>query len=97
MDTIPKDKKIVTSCPHGIRSTIGKYILERYGYNVVSLGGGLKNWSSSIENASSEFKIDDSSMIRLFQFRRIGKGCTSYLLDSGGQSIIIDPAYTLDE
>ncbi|WP_458745342.1 rhodanese-like domain-containing protein [Candidatus Nitrosocosmicus sp. T] len=94
---IPKDKKIVTICPHGNRSTIGKYILERYGYNVSSLEGGLKAWSFSFEIASTEYKIDNSSKIRLFQFRRIGKGCISYLLDSEGQSVIIDPVYPINE
>ncbi|HEX7207509.1 MAG TPA: rhodanese-like domain-containing protein [Nitrososphaeraceae archaeon] len=94
---IPKVKKIVTICPHGNRSTIGKYILERYGYNVSSLEGGLKAWSFSFEIASTEYKIDNSSKIRLFQFRRIGKGCISYLLDSEGQSVIIDPVYPINE
>ena len=50
---IPKDKKIVTICPRGNRSTIAKYILERYGYNVSSLEGGLKAWISSFEYASA--------------------------------------------
>ena len=97
---IPKDRKIVTICPHGNRSTIGKYILERYGYNVSSLEGGLKAWSFSFEIASSEYIIDDSSSsskLRLFQFRRIGKGCVSYLLDSDGQSVIVDPVYPINE
>lgn len=94
---IPKDKKIVTICPHGNRSTIGKYILERYGYNVSSLEGGLKAWSFSFEIASTKYNIDNSSKIKLFQFRRIGKGCISYLLDSDGQSIIIDPVYPINE
>lgn len=96
---IPKDKKIVTICPHGNRSTIGKYILERYGYNVSSLEGGLKAWSFSFEISSSKYIIDGtpSSQIRLLQFRRIGKGCISYLLDSDGQSVIIDPVYPINE
>lgn len=94
---IPKDKKIVTICPHGNRSTIGKYILERYGYNVSSLEGGLKAWSFSFEIASSEYNVDNTSKMRLFQFRRIGKGCMSYLLDSDGQAAIIDPVYPIKE
>ncbi|VFJ13840.1 rhodanese-like domain-containing protein [Candidatus Nitrosocosmicus franklandus] len=96
---IPKDKKIVTICPHGNRSTIGKYILERYGYNVSSLEGGLKAWSFSFEISSSKYIIDGtpSAQIRLLQFRRIGKGCISYLLDSDGQSVIIDPVYPTNE
>ena len=97
LDSIPNDKEIVTICPRGNRSTIGKYILERYGYNVRSLEEGLKGWSSSFEIASGTYDTSNSTVIRLFQFRRIGKGCTSYLLDSDGQSIVIDPVYPFDE
>jgi glyoxylase-like metal-dependent hydrolase (beta-lactamase superfamily II) len=93
---IPKDKRIVTICPHGNRSTVGKYILERYGYNVSSLTGGLKAWSSSFESANSEFNINRSK-VRLIQFRRIGKGCMSYLLNSDAESLVIDPVYPIDE
>jgi glyoxylase-like metal-dependent hydrolase (beta-lactamase superfamily II)/rhodanese-related sulfurtransferase len=95
LERIPKYKKIVTICPHGNRSTIGKYILERYGHDVSSLEGGLKAWSFSFEIASSEYNIDNTSKIRLVQFRRIGKGCMSYLLDSDGESVVIDPVYPI--
>ncbi|MDQ4072962.1 MAG: rhodanese-like domain-containing protein [Thermoproteota archaeon] len=95
--SIPRDKRIITICPRGNRSTIGKYLLERYGYHVESLGGGLRAWSSSFEYASSEYIIQGSSKVKLIQFRRIGKGCMSYLLDSDGQSIVIDPVYPIDD
>ena len=97
LDSIPKDKEIVTICPRGNRSTIGKYILESYGYNVKSLEEGLKGWSSSFEIASSTYDAGESTEIRLSQFRRIGKGCMSYLIDSDGQSVVIDPVFPYDE
>ncbi len=97
IDSVPKDKRIITICPRGNRSTIAKYLLERYGYHVESLEGGLKSWSSSFEYASAEYKIQESAKVKLIQFRRIGKGCMSYLLDSDGQSIVIDPVYPVDD
>ncbi len=98
LNLIPKDKKIVTICPHGNRATIAKYILERYGYNASSLKGGLKAWISSFEYASDEYPVSNEyANIKLIQFRRIGKGCMSYLLDSDGQSIVIDPVYPIDD
>ena len=93
---LPKDKRVVTICPQGNRATVGKYILERYGYNASSLSGGLKAWSTSFEYAYSVVDIDGSK-IRLVQFRRIGKGCMSYLLDSEGESVVIDPVYPIDD
>jgi len=41
LNYIPKTKEIITICPHGNRATDGKYLLQRYGYNVKVLEGGL--------------------------------------------------------
>jgi glyoxylase-like metal-dependent hydrolase (beta-lactamase superfamily II)/rhodanese-related sulfurtransferase len=97
LDKIPKDKTIITICPHGNRSTIAKYLLERYGYNVRSLEGGLKAWSTSFEHVYKEFPTISGKMTRLVQFRRIGKGCISYIVESNGEAIVIDPVFPLEE
>jgi len=46
LDRIPKNKEIITICPHGNRATIGKYMLQRYGFNVKTLEGGLIAWNT---------------------------------------------------
>lgn len=107
LDKIPKNKRVVTICPHGNRSTIGKYILERYGYSVSSLDGGLKAWSSSFEYAYNKYDINENAKVKLFQFRRIGKGCMSYLLVSDNkeavsttkttEAAVIDPVYPVED
>ena len=103
LDKIPKDRKIVTICPYGNRSTIAKYFLERYDYNVRSLEGGLKAWSNTLEEAYKEFEIisrdnsdDDNKNVKILQIRRIGKGCMSYILESNGETAVIDPVYPLE-
>ncbi|MGE5662597.1 MAG: rhodanese-like domain-containing protein, partial [Ignavibacteriales bacterium] len=92
---LPKDKRIVTICPHGNRSTVAKYLLQRYGFNVGNLEGGLKSWSTSLEDAYKEFRIG-TGMVRLYQVRRIGKGCMSYILESDGDAAVIDPVYPVE-
>lgn len=92
---IPKAKRIVTVCPHGNRSMVAKYLLERYGFNVGNLEGGLKSWSTSLEEAYREFDINKRK-VRLYQIRRIGKGCMSYILESDGDAAIIDPVYPIE-
>ena len=57
LDKIPRDKTIITICSHGNRSTIAKYLLERYGFIVRSLEGGLKAWSTAFEHAYKEFVL----------------------------------------
>ena len=97
LDNIPKDKTIITICPHGNRSTVAKYLLERYGYNVRSLEGGLKAWSTSLEDAYKEFPTTSQKNARLVQLRRIGKGCISYIVESNGEAIVIDPVFPVEE
>lgn len=92
---LPKDKRIVTICPHGNRSTVAKYLLQRYGFNVGNLEGGLKSWSISLEDAYKEFRIG-TRKVRLYQIRRIGKGCISYILESNGESAVIDPVHPIE-
>ena len=92
---LPKDKRIVTICPHGNRSTVAKYLLQRYGFNVGNLEGGLKSWSISLEDAYKEFRIG-TEVVRLYQTRRIGKGCMSYILESDGDAAVIDPVYPIE-
>ena len=45
---IPKDKEIVTICPHGNRSGMVTFMLQRKGYNIRTLEEGLKGWSSTL-------------------------------------------------
>ncbi len=97
LNKIPKDKTIITICPHGNRSTIAKYLLERYGYRVRSLEGGLKAWSTSFEQAYKEFPSISGKNTRLVQFRRIGKGCMSYILESNGDAVVIDPVFPVED
>jgi glyoxylase-like metal-dependent hydrolase (beta-lactamase superfamily II)/rhodanese-related sulfurtransferase len=96
LSQIPKDNEIITICPRGNRATIGKYMIQRYGYNVKVLEGGLITWSTEIELAHKEFKISDSKKVNLVQFRRIGKGCMSYIIESNKEIAVIDPVFPIE-
>jgi len=95
LNYIPKVKEIITICPHGNRATDGKYLLQRYGYNVKVLEGGLIAWSTEIEQAHREFQIAGSK-VNLVQLRRIGKGCISYIIESNKEIAVIDPVFPID-
>jgi rhodanese-related sulfurtransferase len=45
---IPKDKEIVTICPHGNRAGMATFMLQRKGYNIRTLEEGLSGWSSTL-------------------------------------------------
>jgi rhodanese-related sulfurtransferase len=48
LNEIPKNKEIVTICPHGNRSGMATFMLQRQGYNVKTLEEGLSGWSSTL-------------------------------------------------
>jgi rhodanese-related sulfurtransferase len=45
---IPKYKEIITICPHGNRSGMVTFMLQRKGYNIRTLEEGLTGWSSTL-------------------------------------------------
>jgi glyoxylase-like metal-dependent hydrolase (beta-lactamase superfamily II) len=69
--------------------------MQRYGYNVKVLEGGLIAWSTEVEQANKEFKIVGSK-VKLVQVRRIGKGCMSYIIESDKEIAVIDPVFPID-
>lgn len=95
LDQIPCNKKVIAICPHGNRSKIAKFIMQSYGYDVQSLEGGLKAWSTTLEHAVTDFDISGKK-VQVILVKRIGKGCTSYIVSSGRQAAVIDPVFPID-
>jgi glyoxylase-like metal-dependent hydrolase (beta-lactamase superfamily II)/rhodanese-related sulfurtransferase len=94
---IPKDKEIVTFCGHGNRSMTAAKLLSTLGYNAKSIEGGLDGWNSVYDIAS----ISDtgSSPVRIWQIRRLSKGCMSYMVASAHDrsAIVIDATCEIDK
>ncbi|XJZ28928.1 rhodanese-like domain-containing protein [Bacillota bacterium Lsc_1132] len=47
LDSLPKDKKIITQCQGGGRSAIGASLLQAKGFNVLNLEGGFSAWEKA--------------------------------------------------
>lgn len=95
LDRIPHDKKIVTICPHGNRSKIAKFIMQSYGYDVQSLEGGLKAWTTATEHTVTDHEISGKK-VKVILIKRIGKGCASYIVSSDGEGAVIDAVFPID-
>jgi glyoxylase-like metal-dependent hydrolase (beta-lactamase superfamily II)/rhodanese-related sulfurtransferase len=93
---IPKDKEIVTFCGHGNRSMAAAKTLSELGYNVKSIVGGLDGWNSVYDIASIS-NMDSS--LRIWQIRRLSKGCMSYMVAStfDKSAIVIDATCEIDK
>ncbi len=76
---IPKDKEIITFCTHGQRSSNAAKMLSELGYKAKTIEGGLDGWSNLYDIAPVE---TDSDILKIWQIRRVSKGCMSYVVAS---------------
>ena len=92
---IPKDKEIITFCTHGQRSSNAAKMLSELGYKVKTIEGGLDGWSNLYDIAHVDI---DSDILKIWQIRRVSKGCMSYLVASlkDKKATIIDATCKID-
>ena len=93
VDEIPKDKTIVTVCRAGFMSQRAALILEQFGYDVISLQGGIRGWGAVWSVAPIETGVEGAVFL---QVRRNGKGCLSYLFGKDGEAAVVDPSVDVD-
>ncbi len=89
----PADRPVVTVCNAGRVSQTAAALLGERGFDARSLAGGMKAWSLAWNTA--DVPLSDAS-VRVFQVRRTGKGCLSYVVASGGEAAVIDPSVSPD-
>ena len=87
-DQIPKDKEIITLCAHGNRSMMAAQLLSQLGYNAKSVRGGMAAWNQ-VYDVAIVADIPESH-VRIWQLRRISKGCLSYVIAAGTSATVID-------
>lgn len=95
LQSLPRDREIITICAHGIRSGEAAAFLVKKGYSVRHLAGGLSAWNKVHDTAPVSHNGQDG--VTILQVRRIGKGCTSYILASGKEAVVVDPSTYTDE
>ncbi|HEV8386863.1 MAG TPA: MBL fold metallo-hydrolase [Nitrososphaera sp.] len=93
-DQIPKDKEIITLCSHGNRSMMAAQLLSQMGYNAKSVRGGMAAWNQVYDVASVADMPE--SHVRVWQLRRISKGCLSYVIAAGTSATVIDSTCDFD-
>lgn len=88
LDKIPDGKKLLVVCAkEGSSKFVAEQIVEAGRSNVHYLEGGMKSWSEHLEPVKIGELKDGGA---LYQFVRIGKGCLSYMVLSGGEAAVID-------
>jgi glyoxylase-like metal-dependent hydrolase (beta-lactamase superfamily II)/rhodanese-related sulfurtransferase len=94
---IPRDKQIITICAHGNRSMIAASLLDKLGYKVKSLHGGMAGWNKVYDVA--EIPVPEQAPFRIWQIRRVSKGCMGYIVSSvrDKKAVVIDPSREIHE
>ena len=87
---LPKDEPVYVMCYRGKSAQTAVSLLESAGMvNSVHVVGGMHAWGETI----SPRKIGDLTYGgAIYQFMRIGKGCLSYMIVSGDEAAVVDPA-----
>ncbi|WP_066175872.1 MBL fold metallo-hydrolase [Bacillus marinisedimentorum] len=93
MDKLPKDKEIVVVCAKEGSSKMVAEMVSEEGLDTRFLEGGMKSWSEYLYK--TEVYQDDD--IKVYQFVRVGKGCLSYMVVSGDEAVVVDPARFTEE
>ncbi|MFP7170061.1 MBL fold metallo-hydrolase [Terribacillus sp. FSL K6-0262] len=87
---LPEQEPVYVMCYRGKSAQTAVSLLESAGMdNGVHVVGGMQAWGETISPA----KIGDLTYGgSIYQFMRIGKGCLSYMIVSGGEAAVVDPA-----
>lgn len=93
LEEVSAHQEVLVVCAKEGSSVMVAEMLSEAGLDVSYLQGGMKSWSEYLEPV----KVGDlKAGGEIFQFIRIGKGCLSYMIASGGEAAIIDATRMTD-
>lgn len=87
-DSLPRSDPILVVCAKGDTSTHVAEGLRRLDYQALNLDGGMVAWGNHYEIRA----VEESGRLTILQISRPARGCLSYLLASGGEVMVVDPA-----
>lgn len=93
LDQIPSDRKLIVVCAKEGSSKLIAELLAEKDMDVSYLLGGMKSWSEYLYPVV----VYQDDEIKVQQLIRVGKGCLSYMVTSGKEALIVDPARFVDE
>jgi glyoxylase-like metal-dependent hydrolase (beta-lactamase superfamily II) len=85
---LPRSGPILVVCAKGDTSTHVAEGLRRLDYRAFNLKGGMAAWGDHYEMRT----VEETQRLTILQISRPARGCLSYLLASGGEAMVVDPA-----
>ena len=90
---VPGGGRMVAVCSRGNRSMAAAPALAGRGIESSSHAGGMAGWNQVLAPTAA---VRDGGLT-ITQVEKVGKGCLSYILGSGGKAAVIDPAHPASE
>ncbi|KAA9022627.1 MBL fold metallo-hydrolase [Niallia endozanthoxylica] len=91
---IPQNQDVLVICAKGGSSVfVGEQLVDAGFNHIYTLEDGMQAWSQYLEKV----KVYEDKNLKVFQFIRVGKGCLSYMVVSGQEALIVDPARFVDD
>ncbi|MEA3275371.1 MAG: MBL fold metallo-hydrolase [Pseudomonadota bacterium] len=87
-DKLPLSGPTLVVCAKGDTSTHIAEGLRRLDYEAFNLDGGMLVWGNHYEVRP----VVDGARLSIIQISRPARGCLSYIIASGGEALVVDPA-----
>jgi glyoxylase-like metal-dependent hydrolase (beta-lactamase superfamily II)/rhodanese-related sulfurtransferase len=91
---VPRARDVTVVCAKGGSSAFVASILAQHGIQARNLQGGMIAWGDL--HITARVPSPPASKFSLFQVKRVGKRCLSYVIVSHGQAMVIDPSRHID-
>ncbi|WP_435102009.1 MBL fold metallo-hydrolase [Halarchaeum sp. P4] len=86
LDDLPDEREIAVVCGAGVTSARAATFLRERGYDAKSVENGMRGWA----RVHLDDPVDGAPGV--VQVVRPGKGCLSYLVGDGEQTLVVDPS-----
>src|SRR5512135_439197 len=87
-DRLPRNRPVLAVCAKGETSPHVAEGLRRLNYQAFNLEGGMAAWGDHYEMRI----VEETPRLAILQISRPARGCLSYMLASGGEAMVVDPA-----
>jgi len=89
---VPKGRELVVLCAQGGSSEMIVDMLGEAGVPSRNIKGGMVAYGDFLDPVKVPLTPDEASRFELWQINRRGKGCLGYVIRSGDEAVVVDPA-----
>jgi glyoxylase-like metal-dependent hydrolase (beta-lactamase superfamily II)/rhodanese-related sulfurtransferase len=80
---------VAVVCNRGVAAQGVTQALRAEGVDALLVEGGMRSWIGALQSRPVDLEIDGLTVL---QIQRPGRGCLSYVIASGAEALVVDPA-----